>query len=43
MSDSSTFDPLFSSAEMRAVEEAYPGYPDSMRELMVRAGTAVAE
>jgi NAD(P)H-hydrate epimerase len=28
---------------MRAVEEAYPGYPDSMRELMVRAGTATAE
>ncbi|MGA9762859.1 MAG: NAD(P)H-hydrate dehydratase, partial [Gaiellaceae bacterium] len=37
------FEPLFSSAEMRAVEEAYPGYPDSMRELMLRAGTAVAE
>jgi hydroxyethylthiazole kinase-like uncharacterized protein yjeF len=43
MSDSSNFEPLFSSAEMRAVEEAYPGYPDSMRELMVRAGTAAAE
>ena len=28
---------------MRAVEEAYPGYPDSMRELMERAGTATAE
>jgi len=37
------FEPLFTSAEMRAVEEAYPGYPDSMRELMVRAGTATAE
>jgi len=39
----SVFEPLFSSAEMRAVEEAYPGYPDSMRELMDRAGTATAE
>jgi len=37
------FEPLFTSAEMSAVEEAYPGYPDSMRELMVRAGTAAAE
>ena len=37
------FEPLFSSVEMRAVEEAYPGYPDSMRELMLRAGTAVGE
>jgi len=37
------FEPLFTSAEMRAVEEAYPGYPDSMRELMNKAGTAVAE
>ena len=43
MNDRSALEPLFSSAEMRAVEEAYPGYPDSMRELMVRAGTAVAE
>ena len=43
MNDRSAFEPLFSSAEMRAVEEAYPGYPDSMRELMERAGTAAAE
>jgi hydroxyethylthiazole kinase-like uncharacterized protein yjeF len=43
VNDRSAFEPLFSSAEMRAVEEAYPGYPDSMRELMERAGTAVAE
>jgi NAD(P)H-hydrate epimerase len=35
-------DPLYTAAEMRAVEEGYPGYPDSMRELMQRAGTAVA-
>ena len=43
MSERPAFEPLFSSAEMRVVEEAYPGYPDSMRELMVRAGTAAAE
>jgi hydroxyethylthiazole kinase-like uncharacterized protein yjeF len=43
MSDRSGFEPLFTSAEMRAVEKAYPGYPDSMRELMERAGEAVAE
>ena len=38
----SVFEPLFSYAEMRAIEEAYPGYPDSMRELIDRAGTATA-
>lgn len=43
MSTRRVFEPLFTSAEMRAVEEAYPGYPDSMRELMDRAGTATAE
>jgi hydroxyethylthiazole kinase-like uncharacterized protein yjeF len=43
VNDLSALEPLFTSAEMRAVEEAYPGYPDSMRELMVRAGTAAAE
>ncbi len=43
MSDRSAFEPLFTSAEMRAVEQAYPGYPDSIRELMLRAGTATAE
>ena len=37
------FEPLYTAAEMRAAEERYPGYPDSMRELMERAGTAVAE
>jgi hydroxyethylthiazole kinase-like uncharacterized protein yjeF len=35
--------PLFTAGEMRAVEQAYPGYPESMRELMERAGTATAE
>jgi hydroxyethylthiazole kinase-like uncharacterized protein yjeF len=43
VNDRPALEPLFSSAEMRAVEEAYPGFPDSMRELMMRAGTAVAE
>lgn len=37
------YEPLFSAAEMRVSEEAYPGYPESMRELMERAGRAVAE
>ena len=36
------FEPLYSAAEMRAAEEAYRGYPDSIPELMERAGTAVA-
>lgn len=43
MNDQPGFESLFTSAEMRAVEEAYPGFPDSMRELMERAGTAAAE
>ncbi len=37
------FDPLYTAAEMRAAEEAHPGYPESMRDLMERAGSAVAE
>jgi len=37
------FEPLYTAGEMRAAEERYPGYPDSMRALMDRAGTAVAE
>src|SRR4051812_4209869 len=37
------FEPVYSAAEMRAVEEAHPGYPDTMSELMERAGRAVAE
>jgi ADP-dependent NAD(P)H-hydrate dehydratase / NAD(P)H-hydrate epimerase len=36
------FEPLYTAAEMRAAEERYPGYPDSIPELMERAGTAVA-
>ena len=37
------FRPLFTAAEMRAAEEAYPGYPDTIPELMERAGRAVAD
>jgi ADP-dependent NAD(P)H-hydrate dehydratase / NAD(P)H-hydrate epimerase len=36
------FEPLYTAAEMRAAEERYPGYPDSIPELMERAGAAVA-
>ena len=35
-------EPLVTADEMRAAEEAHPGYPESMAELMERAGTAVA-
>jgi hydroxyethylthiazole kinase-like uncharacterized protein yjeF len=37
------YEPLYTAAEMRAAEERYPGYPDSIPELMERAGTAVAQ
>ena len=36
------FEPLYSAEEMRAAEERYPAYPDSIPELMERAGAAVA-
>jgi len=36
-------EPLLTAEETRRAEEAHPGYPDSMSELMERAGTAVAE
>ncbi|MGI8974024.1 MAG: NAD(P)H-hydrate dehydratase [Gaiella sp.] len=36
------FEPLVTAAEMRAAEEAYPGFPGTASELMERAGTAVA-
>jgi hydroxyethylthiazole kinase-like uncharacterized protein yjeF len=35
-------EPLYTSAEMREAEEQYPHYPDSIPELMNRAGGAVA-
>ena len=38
----SSFEPLYTAAEMRSAEERYPDYPDSVSELMERAGTAVA-
>ena len=36
------FEPLYTAAEMRAAEERFPGYPDTVPELMERAGTALA-
>jgi ADP-dependent NAD(P)H-hydrate dehydratase / NAD(P)H-hydrate epimerase len=36
------YQPLYTAAEMRAAEERYHGYPESIPELMERAGTAVA-
>jgi NAD(P)H-hydrate epimerase len=36
------YESLYSAAEMRAAEERYPNYPDSVPELMERAGAAVA-
>jgi ADP-dependent NAD(P)H-hydrate dehydratase / NAD(P)H-hydrate epimerase len=39
----SEFVPLYTSEEMRRAEEAYPGYPETVDELMDVAGSAVAE
>ena len=36
------FEPLVTAEEIRAAEEAHPGHPESMAELMERAGAAVA-
>lgn len=36
-------EPLYTSAEMRAAEQRYPGWPQTVPELMDRAGAAVAE
>jgi ADP-dependent NAD(P)H-hydrate dehydratase / NAD(P)H-hydrate epimerase len=36
------YEPLYTADEMRAAEERYPNYPDSIPELMERAGAAVA-
>jgi NAD(P)H-hydrate epimerase len=36
------FEPLYSAAEMRAAEERHPGYPDTVGELMERAGGAAS-
>jgi NAD(P)H-hydrate epimerase len=43
MNGAEPFEPLYTAAEMRAAEEAYAGYPDTIPELMERAGRAVAE
>jgi NAD(P)H-hydrate epimerase len=37
------FEPLYSAEEMRAAESRYPDYPNSVPELMERAGTHAAE
>jgi NAD(P)H-hydrate epimerase len=37
------FEPLYTAKEMRRAEERYPGYPDTVPELMERAGKAVAD
>jgi ADP-dependent NAD(P)H-hydrate dehydratase / NAD(P)H-hydrate epimerase len=42
MAEASFLEPLYTAAEMRAVEERYPGYPDTVPQLMERAGAAVA-
>ena len=39
---SGMYEPLYSADEMRAAEARYPGYPESVPELMERAGAAVA-
>jgi ADP-dependent NAD(P)H-hydrate dehydratase / NAD(P)H-hydrate epimerase len=36
-------EPLYTAAEMQMAEERYPGYPDTVPELMERAGEAVAD
>ena len=36
-------EPLYTAVEMRAAEQRYPGYPDTIPELMERAGGAAAE
>jgi ADP-dependent NAD(P)H-hydrate dehydratase / NAD(P)H-hydrate epimerase len=36
-------EPLYTSEEMREAEQRYPGYPDTVPELMDRAGGAVAD
>jgi ADP-dependent NAD(P)H-hydrate dehydratase / NAD(P)H-hydrate epimerase len=36
------FAPLYTASEMRAAEERFPGYPETIPELMERAGSAVA-
>src|SRR3954447_8294591 len=36
-------EPLYTADEMRAAEEAHPGYPETIPELMERAGKGVAD
>jgi ADP-dependent NAD(P)H-hydrate dehydratase / NAD(P)H-hydrate epimerase len=37
------FEPLYTADEMRSAEARYPGYPETVPELMERAGAAAAE
>ena len=37
------YEPLYTAAEMRAAEERYPGYPDSIPELMEQPGQRLLE
>src|SRR5688572_413212 len=39
----SSLEPLYTADEMRAAEERYPGYPDTVPELMERAGRGIAD
>jgi ADP-dependent NAD(P)H-hydrate dehydratase / NAD(P)H-hydrate epimerase len=40
---SEPYEPLYAADEMRAAEERFPGYPETIPELMERAGAAVAD
>jgi NAD(P)H-hydrate epimerase len=42
MPEPAGLEPLYSATEMRAAEARYPGYPDSVPELMERAGAEAA-
>jgi len=42
MPEGSFLEPLYTAEEMRSAEQRYPGYPTTARELMERAGAAVA-
>ena len=42
MKGAPALEPLYTAAEMRSAEERYPNYPESIPELMERAGAAVA-
>ncbi len=43
MGEPAASEPLYTAAEMRAAEARYPGYPDTVPDLMERAGGTAAE